>query len=586
MENNTDNSYKDFEHEMMDAGRLKNLLCGAVFLLYIFVSAGLFSTQDPKELLYFTLTVVSFAFVAQFFVAPYTNKIITEEVSALLKRDRNGNLSAEERTHAVKLLLACPKKIAKEVVIIFSIICLACIIALTLRFTISRETLAYICFTSLLGTYNSGANAFFYAEDLCSRKTYELIQKDINAQQLIEEKAIRCPIHTRILVFYVLPLFLIAVSQIIFCWMIHYDEVLSPKNLYRTVSLFTLNTLITVLMGLYIQKQIRESVDNVNMTLEKLTENIFSPLYLPTDLSNEVSHEIFILDGFIGHLQDLLTDTTNSRKQIIDSSEKLFSLSKDTAQTAISEASAVRECIATLENTKHQQTRLSNSITEIQDNARETQEETLQGSELLSAGISKMTEIVQANLDTVNGIKLLSKKIDKMWDVINTIDDIAERTRTIAFNAELDVFISNDSSEKIHIIANEIRRLASTITDATTDIKQKITAIQHSTDNLIITSESGIQKTREGSEFYSRLEENFSDLKISSDITTETIENTLNISLTQSKAFEQIDDTLLELNSGFELFSQSSQLLNTQVEKLQKLAKIIGEQNGTQEDEA
>ena len=65
--------------------------------------------------------------------------------------------------------------------------------------------------------------------------------------------------------------------------MIHYDEVLSAKNLYRTVSLFTLNTLITVLMGLYIQKQIRESVDNVNMTLEKLTENIFSPLYLPTD---------------------------------------------------------------------------------------------------------------------------------------------------------------------------------------------------------------------------------------------------------------------------------------------------------------
>ena len=80
MENNTDNNYKDFEHEMMDAGRLKNLLCGAVFLLYIFVSAGLFSTQDPKELLYFTLTVISFAFVAQFFVAPYTNKIITEEV--------------------------------------------------------------------------------------------------------------------------------------------------------------------------------------------------------------------------------------------------------------------------------------------------------------------------------------------------------------------------------------------------------------------------------------------------------------------------------------------------------------------------
>ena len=586
MENNTDNNYKDFEHEMMDTGRLKNLVCGAVFFLYIFVSTGLFSNQDPKGLLYFTLTAVSFAFAAQFFVAPYTNKIITEEISSLLKKDRNEELTVDERTHAVQLLLKCPTKIAKEVVIIFSVTCLACIIALTLRFTISKEILAYICFTSLLGIYNSGANAFFYAENLCSQKTYELIQKDINAQLLIEEKAIRCPIHTRIMGFYVLPYFLIAISQIIFCWMIHYDEILSAENIYRTSSLFTLNTLICIGMGLYIQKQIRDSVDNVNMTLEKLTENIISPLYLPTDLSNEISHSIFILDGFISHLQDLLTDTTNTRKQIIDSSEKLFTISKDTAQTAISEASAVRECIATLENTKNQQARLSKFITGIQENARETQEETLQGSELLSSGIAKMSEIVQANLDTVNGIKMLSKKIDRMWDVINTIDDIAERTRTIAFNAELDVSISNDSSEKIHIIANEIRRLASTITDATTDIKQKITAIQHSTDNLIITSESGIQKTREGSEFYSRLEENFNDLKISSDITTESIENTLNISLTQSKAFEQIDDTLLELNSGFELFSQSSQFLNTQVEKLQKLAKIIGEQNGTQEVKA
>ena len=150
-----------------------------------------------------------------------------------------------------------------------------------------------------------------------------------------------------------------------------------------------------------------------------------------------------------------------------------------------------------------------------------------------------MAEISDANLDTITGIKKLSEKIENVWGSINTIESIAEKTRIIAFNAELEASYAGENEEKFHIVANEIRRLASTITDSIKEIKERILAMQHSSDNLIITSEAGTQKVREGSDIYiNMVEEQFNEVKMSSDITAEAA---LKIQKTTDKFIEKID---------------------------------------------
>ena len=116
-----------------------------------------------------------------------------------------------------------------------------------------------------------------------------------------------------------------------------------------------------------------------------------------------------------------------------------------------------------------------------------------------------MTEITDANVSTISGIRELGEKISGIWEIVKIINDIADQTRIIAFNAELEASSAGDSGKNFHIVANEVRRLAAGITKSVDQIKERITEIQHSSDNLIITSESGTEKIREGLELSEKL---------------------------------------------------------------------------------
>ena len=175
---------------------------------------------------------------------------------------------------------------------------------------------------------------------------------------------------------------------------------------------------------------------------------------------------------------------------------------------------------------------------------------------------------------------MLSEKIETVWNIVNTIDSIAARTRTIAFNAEIEAASVGDDGENFHIVANEIRRLASTITDSTRDIRERITGIQHSSDNLIITSEGGTEKIREESELLMNLKEKIDKLKISSEITAESATEIQNITGIQDSGFVQITSTLKQLSEGFEQFTRSANTISSSVQSIQNTAiELIGLQN-------
>ena len=232
-----------------------------------------------------------------------------------------------------------------------------------------------------------------------------------------------------------------------------------------------------------------------------------------------------------------------------------------------------------MENAKNQHKKISSQINMIQKSASSTKNSADTSSNLLKAGIQKMSEITQSNLDTIYGIKELSERVDSICTVIDAIDAVAERTKTIAFNAELEASMVGEQGEKFHIVANEILRLAASIKTSNYEIRQKVTDILHSCDNLIISSESGTQKTREGSEFYLKLESNFRDLCLSSEITAESLRKVMDITDIQQGAFEQINSILAEINVGFENFSQNSQRISQKTKALNESAADLGYSN-------
>lgn len=576
MENTDLFNNKTFEVELMDTGRWNNLFCGAFFFIYTLLSSGVIRLMDHDDLIFFTSTVLVMSLIAQFIVAPRTNRILLKEISDRLERNKKGELSVNERTALLKDLLQCPKVICIEVILVVLGASIIPILILIIKFHISIRAIIYITICCIAGLYTSGIQSFCYAETLCIKKATSLVSQGINSETIHRDQFYGESTKNRILYFCILPTIIGALIQIAIIYMSVYDGWNIRQIMINFAFVLPVNAIVIYSIANHMQESFSLNTKKIIQVLELLTENHKDDIFLPTDLSNEFSYSIYLIDELINYLRDISVDTALTGENIAESSQKLSLDANITAETSISEAAAIRQCLATMENAKQQHKDISSQIDLIQRSAYLTKNSADTSSTLLSSGIQKMAEITQSNLETIYGIKDLSDKIEAIHSVVNAIDSVAERTKTIAFNAELEASIAGEKGDKFHIVSNEILRLAASMKNSIFEIRQRLTDILHSCDNLIISSESGTQKTREGSEFYSKLEQHFKELCISSDITAESLKKTVDITDVQQSAFEQINTTLFEINSGFESFSQTSQRISIETKSLRETAANLG----------
>ena len=228
-----------------------------------------------------------------------------------------------------------------------------------------------------------------------------------------------------------------------------------------------------------------------------------------------------------------------------------------------------------MEETDSQTREIAGKIADVTKISENTASSVESGFDALQKNLDKMNEITDANVSTITGIKELGDKIGSIWDIVKIINDIADQTRIIAFNAELEASSAGESGKNFHIVANEVRRLAAGIMNSVNQIKERITEIQHSSDSLIITSESGTEKIKEGLELSAQLKDKFFEIQKSSEITVESAVQIKDIIYQQSAAFDQIVSTVRQIASGIENFSASTNTENETAIKLKNAAQNL-----------
>lgn len=103
-------------------------------------------------------------------------------------------------------------------------------------------------------------------------------------------------------------------------------------------------------------------------------------------------------------------------------------------------------------------------------------------------------------------------------------------------------------------MASEIRRLADNTVASTTEVKNKIREIQHSSDNLIVSSEEGTDKITSGWELSNSIEGIFNEILSSSEISASSADQIVLSLKQQVSAFDQILQTLKQISEGIDNF--------------------------------
>ena len=298
------------------------------------------------------------------------------------------------------------------------------------------------------------------------------------------------------------------------------------------------------------------------------------------DLTREIpvraQDELGILAGhvnrFIGTLRTQMLDVQTTTEVMNGAVRDLSNASRRIETTANGQAAAVKEVVSTMEDADALSKRVAVRVQEVAELADGTRGQVGHGFTLTRNNREKMTEIRDANRDVGAGIRAVGEHVRNIWEIIEIINAVADQTRIIAFNAELEASAAGERGESFEIVANEIRRLANHTVDATRRIKGRIDEIQKSADALALTAEAGTKRIAEGEKVSARLETVFGEIQSSADSSAESA-RTITDSITQQvAAFEQILLTLKDISSGIDSFVISTRATSRAAETLQAMA--------------
>ncbi|MBU0676222.1 MAG: methyl-accepting chemotaxis protein [Proteobacteria bacterium] len=215
--------------------------------------------------------------------------------------------------------------------------------------------------------------------------------------------------------------------------------------------------------------------------------------------------EIGRLLGSMGHmvrkLRSIITNLSDSVSAVNSSAGNITESVQDQAVISAQQSSSVAEITSTMEEFSASSVEIADHASSVAAIAEKTLEDTKQGALIFETFVGKMAEIQEDNQNSINEILELGKKSKEITTVMEIINNIADHTKLIAFNAALEASSAGEAGKRFGVVAAEIRRLADSVMDSTGEIETKINEIQEAINRLVVSSEKGTKGIGEGMDY-------------------------------------------------------------------------------------
>jgi methyl-accepting chemotaxis protein len=238
-------------------------------------------------------------------------------------------------------------------------------------------------------------------------------------------------------------------------------------------------------------------------------------------LSRSTSSMLTELRGVAGRMRSSASDTSELAARVASASVSAASSARDGAATtnalsqdALARERAIKELMA--EATK---------LVEISGNLREAAQEGLRRDKALrqlarenrsrlERTASSLQSLASDALQSAEGIDAMSAAVDEIGAFLVLVEKIARQSKLLALNAAMEAARAGEHGHGFAVVANEVRRLASSSADAaqrTTSLVQEmldsVTQSREATSRTVATVEQVLEATRAGRQSLARVEE-------------------------------------------------------------------------------
>lgn len=569
---------KSFEYEATVKSFLPDIFGASVFFLY-----AIFSTRIPFDTFYSSLKFfISVVIFMQFGCAIITDHLCYHKISTRVKSFYTSRTTISERTHLFDELIQYPFYTALMTFFYFFIGSAAIAYYFYSYLELPLNITGLFVIEELFGSYFASIIGFTFCSKIVSKIGIDIINAGIEKEYVMHKKFFSLRFKTKLWIYVAIPAILtcfINCAVLISGYYSIEGTILPEDGSIQTLRMLSTNILNIILLFIsiiFFYNDISNKNTRMTEVLNGITSTDFSKISpIDTDLSDEFSFNHYLANQIISMFRGILFQTEQFGKTISESSSELMRIANETESTSVEQSTGIKEIVATMENATNLSHNIENRIIEVTEIAKKTVEKVNRGSELLEESLASITAIADSNEVTIQGIRNLNEKINSIWEIANIIDSISDQTKIIAFNAELEATTNTGESKSFKNVANEIRRLANSTMDSTREIKSKIGAVQKSSDQLIKASQKSTELIKKESSLSIKLEDKFTNINNSARYNSTSSNEIKYLVEQQTKAFDQIVNTLQQISTSIQGFSKSTRSLIETSRNLQENVNLI-----------
>ncbi|MBR6295399.1 MAG: hypothetical protein IKR40_02840 [Treponema sp.] len=434
----------------------------------------------------------------------------------------------------------------------------------------------------IYGAYMSTLEGYMLCRLFCQEDIYKIVRSLSGRKEVMAKKVFGISANAQFFAFICIPIIftsLIAIYALATAYPVHDGTtMISVPGIGLRRMMYTTGLNFLTVAVIAIMYYILTETNNKKMcaTLEAMEKQDLTSLeILDTDLTDKITYSHYLVNQTLLYFKSILSNSIDIGVKINSSANLLLDISNQSETTAMEQSTGTSEIVSTMEAADSLSKKIETKISDVNEVASKTAENVQNGTQLLIDNLVKMVEIARANEATTKGIREVSEQINNIWDIVTIINSVADQTKIIAFNAELESTTVRENGRNFRNVSNEIRRLANGTMDSTKEIKERIKEIQEASNNLLQSSQNCTTQINHGMDLVRILENNFSHISASATKNAGSAEEIKNRIGQESEAFGQIVATLHQVSHSIENFSESTRAIISTAQILESNAKRL-----------
>jgi twitching motility protein PilJ len=294
----------------------------------------------------------------------------------------------------------------------------------------------------------------------------------------------------------------------------------------------------------------------------------------------EVTADMFgnLADGFnlmIQRFAQLMKQVREAAERVNKSAGLLRDNAGQMAGTARHQAD---ESVKTLSAVEH----LAKSMRQVAETAGASSESARQVLQATERGRVAVQETVQDMQSIRAAVQRMSKQVKALGDrsleisqIVSTIRDIANQTNLLALNAAIEAAGAGEAGARFAVVADQVRKLAESSTQATREIADLVKVIQSETQDAVVAMEHETQAVEAGSASALRTGDVFKEISTIAQRSAELAQTIAASAADQTASTDQVGRSIKDFTGGAVATQKATDAARMTVEDMAKLAESL-----------